>query len=236
MRYQRRMIHGMPSQETLYTIDGICIVCGTGLFQLRKERRSLETRRAFATEFRSRFHAYASNPEQEFQTYTWLIANFPQMQMEMGGLGTYAHFTDGRYAYTNYPIIVNLVPQIRRHFDDMNRYGNLFQEEINRYLRMIDEALVRYLGTLDYRLAHSPSQWNPAIWFREGVQAWLASPLTLLLWFGVLSAGTVSRLTEYPAFKALAGVAGLIGFISAVFTIALGWSDIHKLIAKWFAT
>ncbi|MGC1891470.1 MAG: hypothetical protein WA709_36245 [Stellaceae bacterium] len=78
MRYQSRMMHGMPSQETLYTIGGICIVCGTGLFQLRKERRRLETRRAFATEFRSRFHAYASNPEQEFHTYTWLIANSPQ--------------------------------------------------------------------------------------------------------------------------------------------------------------
>ena len=141
--------------------------------------------------------------------------------MEMGGLGTYTHFTDGRYSYTNYPIIMNLIPEIRRHFDDMNRYGNLFPEEINRYSLMIDEALVRYLGTLDYRLAHSPSQWNRAIWFLEGVQAWLASPLTLLLWFGVLSAGTVSRLTEHPAFKALAGVAGLIGFISAVFTIAL---------------
>src|SRR3984893_19268522 len=133
MRYQRRMIHGMPSQETLYTIGGICIVCGTGLFQLRKERRSLETRRAFATEFRSRFHAYASNPEQEFQTYTWLIANSPQMQMEMGGLGILEHFTDGRYSVTNYPIILNMLPTIRNAVDNDHRYHGLFGEDINKY-------------------------------------------------------------------------------------------------------
>jgi hypothetical protein len=222
----------LPWRETLYTLGGICIICGTGLFQLRKEKHDLETRRTFTIEFRSRYLAYASNPGQQAQAYTWLIANSPQMQMEMGGLGKYEHFSDGRYSYTNYPIILNMIPEISRLLDDDSR-RYLFREEINRYLHMVDDALVRYLGSLDYRLAHSPSQWNPAIWFREGMQTWIASPLTLLNWFGVLSAATVLRLTGHPVFKSLAGVASLIGFISAIFTIALGWGDMHKLMLKW---
>ena len=88
---------------------------------------------------------------------------------------------------------------------------------------MLDEALVRYLDSLNYRLTHSASPWNPAILFREGIRAWIASSLTLLVWFGVLSAATVSRLTGHLAFKALAALVTVIGFISAIFTIALGW-------------
>src|SRR5262249_47672434 len=98
----------------------------------------------------------------------------------MGSFGKYENFTDGRFSYTNYPLILNLLPEIRRRFDDVNRYGGLFREEITRYLRMVDEAILRYLGFLNYQLAHSPSQWNPAILFREGMETWIASPLLLL--------------------------------------------------------
>jgi hypothetical protein len=54
---------------TNYAIAGICAICGTGLFEIIRERRNLAQRRAFATEFRSRFTTYANNSTQEFQTY-----------------------------------------------------------------------------------------------------------------------------------------------------------------------
>src|SRR6266446_8334716 len=128
---------------------------------------------------------------------------------------------------------MNMLPEIRRRFDNIQRYGGLFQEELRTYFHMIDEAIIRYIGYLDYALAHSPSLLNPAIWFREGIQAWVAGPLTLLNWFGVLSAATVSQVTNHRAFKAFAGAAGAISLISGIFTIALGWGDMHKLISKW---
>jgi hypothetical protein len=56
----------------------------------------------------------------------------------------------------------------------------------------------------------------------------------LLGWFGVLSTATVVRLTEHTAFRALSGLVAVLGVISAIFTIALGWGDMHKLILKWF--
>ena len=112
------MMYWPPSQETLYTIAGVSAICGTGLFEIVRERRELEQCRAFATEFRSRFITYSKNPSQEFQTYTWLIANSPQMQMEMGDMGILHHFIDGRYSVTNYPIILNLLPTIRNTIDN----------------------------------------------------------------------------------------------------------------------
>ena len=223
-----------PSQETLYTIAGVFAICGTGLLEIVRGRRELKQRREFATEFRSRFTTYANNPSQEFQTYTWLIANSPQMQMEMGGMGILEHFTDGRYSVTNYPIILNMLPTIRNAVDNDHRYHGLFRGDINKYFHMFDEALVCYLGSVNYRLTHSPSPWNPAILFREGIRQWIASPLMLLAWFGVLSTATVVRLTKHPAFKVLSGTVAVLGFIGTIFTIALGWGDMYKLILKWF--
>ena len=95
--------------------------------------------------------------------------------------------------------------------------------------------MVRYLGYLEYALAYSPWPWNPVIWFREGMKAWLASPLTLLSWFEVISAATVSRLVESKPFQALAAIAALISFVSGIFGIVLGWDDMHKIVSKLLA-
>ena len=156
------------------------------------------------------------------------------MQMEMGDMGILRHFTDGRYSITNYPIVLNLLPKIRSDIDNDRRYPGMFRDDINKYLYMFDEALIRYLGSLDYRLKHSPAPWNPAILFREGIRLWIVSPLMLLAWLGVLSTATVVGLTKHPAFKVLSGMVAVLGFIGTIFTIALGWGDMQKLILKWF--
>src|SRR5262249_11859250 len=103
------MMYWPPSQEMLYTIGVICVVCGTGRYQIRKQRRGFERSRAFAIEFQGRFHTYVNNPTQGLQTYAWLIGNSPQMQAEMGSFRKYENFTDGRFSYTNYPLILNLL-------------------------------------------------------------------------------------------------------------------------------
>ena len=55
----------------------------------------------------------------------------------------------------------------------------------------------------------------------------------LLAWFGVLSTATVG-LTKHPVLKMLSGMVAVLGFIGTIFTIALGWGDMQKLILKWF--
>src|SRR5215469_2309798 len=217
------MINWIPSHETLYTVSGLFLFCAVGLFKIVKVRRHFRQRRTFANEFREKFSKYVNNPVQELPTFNWIIANSPQMQIEMGNYAIYSHFRDARGEYTNYPIIMNIPLEIRLLFDGIPRHGNLFQSHLNQYISMVDQAILRYFGYLDFTLKNSLSDLrNPVIWFREGIRVAIASPLSLLHWLGVLSAATVSRLTGHSAFKALAGIASVIGFVSAIFGIVTG--------------
>jgi hypothetical protein len=226
------MMNWRPSHETFYTLGVICLICDTGLHQTFKERRRYQERRTFANEFRSQFFNYVRSGGKDFAAYTWLIASSTQMQGEMGRFGIYDHFRGPGFQATNFPIIMNGLPGIRDWFGKNQRDRGIWQDQINAYIQLVDDAMVRYLGSLKYALTHSQSPWNPVIWFREGIKAWLASPMTLLSWFGVISATTLSRLVGGKPFEAFTAIATLLGFVGTIFTLALGWEDMHKLIWK----
>jgi hypothetical protein len=225
-------MHWRPSHQTLYAIGVICVICVTGLYQRLQARRRYQERRAFATDYRSRFIAHVDNSGQDISSYTWLIAASTRMQVEMGGFGIYSHFRGAGFQATNYSIIMNGIPALRDAFDRNQRRMGLYGDEVNGYIQMLNDTMVRYLGSLEHASAQLPSLWNPMICFREGVRAWLSSPLTLLNWFGVISAATASRLVGSKPFTALSGIAAVLGFIGTMFTIVLGWDDMHKLVSK----
>jgi hypothetical protein len=225
-------MHWRPSHETFCTIGLICLICGTGLHQAFKERRRYQERRAFADQFRSKFFSYVNSGGRDTSAYTWLIAASTKMQAEMGGFGIYDHFCGPGFQATNFAIIMNGVPGIRDWFGKNQRDRGIWQDQINGYIQLVDDAIVRYLGSLEYVLTHLPSRWNPVIWFREGIKAWIASPLTLLSWFGVIGAATVSQLVGSKPFQAFGGIAAVISFMSGIFGIVLGWEDMHKFVSK----
>lgn len=143
------------------------------------------------------------------------------------------------YAIKNYPIILNMVPEIRRLFaQDEFR---LFHRMVGDYACMVDEALLRYVGALVDALNESRRRLlNPFIWFRLSVEQLLSVPVLMLKWSGLIGAGVIAAVQGNILFRGLSAAITFIGLISSAVTILLGWSDTVKLaqpyLASWAAT
>lgn len=73
---------------------------------------------------------------------------------------------------------------------------------------------------------------NPFICFREGVRFILGLPVLVLYWSGFVSTRTISAARVSSVFKFISGVITLIGLISSIITILLGWNEASEIIIK----
>mgnify|MGYP001187415582 CR=1 FL=1 len=208
-----------------------------GAFRAFRTHKALLANFRFANEFRDRFIGYCNSKGQDHDAFDWLIRRSHRMQGDMGELGIYGAYTPpfGRYRITNYPIILNMLPELRTYIE--RDFRNSFHDQtIDSFMRAIDEALLRYLGALEGQLPRSRRRlFNPIIWFRDGVGQVLALPLLLLSWFGLLGAATVNRIEATSLFKMLAAFGGIIGVSGSAMTIFLGWSDTVKKLSGLLA-
>ena len=136
------------------------------------------------------------------------------------------------FQYQNYPVVLNLLPELRRTLEDNLLSGGNYSHQ---YGMLLQETLIRHLGTLHDRedtLARSLK--NPLTWLREGVRAIVALPLSSLAWVGLLREATVGRITGSKIFRVLSGFAAVVGFVSAVMGIALGWEQFVEITAGWW--
>ena len=205
-----------------------------GFVSLRYRLFTIQQKIDFSGEYRKKFLLYCNSDGNDQEAYTWLILKSNRMQDEMGSQGIYSSFSPpgGRYTYKNYPIVLNMLPELR-HYIEENRQsmGTIFASTVNSYARMIDEALLRYLGSLEQRFSEATSSLkNPFIWFRAGVEQFLATPLIFLVWVGLMGSAAVWKVRGSHLFKILAGSVTIIGFISGLITIILGWNETVSLV------
>ncbi len=130
------------------------------------------------------------------------------------------------YMIGDYPVLVNLLPELNRAAND-EFLGRIAGE----YATMIEEVLDRYSGELETSAdrAKAPLR-NPLIWFREGVEACLAVPRTILAAFGV-----VRRSGRHPQGKVAmvtSGLFALVTFVSGLVTIVAGWDPFRAIIGR----
>lgn len=213
----------------------VAILATGGVTLLRRLAATVEDLN-YANEFRNRFIEYCNSRGENSEAYTWLTLNSARMQSEMGALGVYEAFKPpaASYMIRNYQIITNMLPELR-HYIDQNRqnFGTMFASTIDSYMKAIDEALLRYFGVLQQREGTARRNLkNPLIWLRTGVEQVLAIPLLIFVWFGLVGGYTVRRLQSNILFKAMAVIATLVGLVSGVMTMVLGWDEFGQLTAK----
>jgi len=150
------------------------------------------------------------------------------MQNDMGSQGILSNYRPPyqNFMFKNYPIILNMIPELRAAFDDIllsklaGQYSSALQESIVRHIGSIEDFLDRQRGELK----------NPIIWTREGVRSLAGIPANFLGWIGLISSSTAWRINSSLIFKIFSGALSLIGFVSAIITIALGWDQFLTLI------
>ncbi|MDO3653540.1 hypothetical protein [Bacillus subtilis] len=74
---------------------------------------------------------------------------------------------------------------------------------------------------------------NPIILLREGVQFFVTLPISLLYWTGLIRYSTQYKLSNNFFIKLINFLIILIGFVSAIVTIVLGWEQFKELLIKF---
>jgi hypothetical protein len=132
------------------------------------------------------------------------------------------------YMVPNYPIILNMLPEIRQHASDPIM-GNL----TSQFVSSVQEALFRYRGALSDAVEGSKEALrNPLRVLRSGVQLLVVSPLLVLHWLGVGPRPRVSG----GGFLVRLGTAGLtlLTVASALVTLVVGWEEFWRIIRQPF--
>ncbi|OGU10272.1 MAG: hypothetical protein A2075_21740 [Geobacteraceae bacterium GWC2_58_44] len=150
------------------------------------------------------------------------------MQRQLGRTGILAAFRPpfADFQYTNYQILLNMLPELRKAFVDSYALGRLASE----YGATVQETMLRHLGEIDECETNLGKEVrNPFVWLREGARTILAIPLYLLQWFGIISESITDKVTGNFIFRMLSSVAVIVGFIGSVITIVLGWEQFSRM-------
>lgn len=210
-------------------IGSFIFVLIIGFLKVRSQLVQIYKSLNFVEEFRAKFIDYCNSCGNYSEAYTWITLNSPKMQREIGVYGVYQSFKPpaSDYMVSNYQIIMNMIPELRRFIDmDNESMGSLFASTIDGYIKAIDEALLRYLGVLNEKEeAAKKCLVNPLIWLRSGVEEILALPLIFFAWFGLIAFTTVRSLQDNYIFRVLSFITTMIGLIAAIMTIIMGWND-----------
>lgn len=212
-----------------FVFAGILIVIAVaGFICLLREFSRLKDDRDLAEDFLGRLKEYVDSGGQDGDAYTWLIHRSPRMQARIGPLGIVSYRPPfENYIIHNYPVILNLVPELRRYFTIYST------RQAQHCAALVAETLIRYIGFVDDLLEDTKRDLrNPVVWFREGVQFVLAIPFSFLSWIGLISTSTVDKVTNSGLFKAISALVSLLSFIGLVVGLIVDWQPFWEIIRK----
>jgi hypothetical protein len=153
------------------------------------------------------------------ELYEWLMERVDRMQVELGIIGIMEHYRPPfeNFAYKQYPILVNTLPQIRgrggAHPNDLSMCDDLMTRHIGRARQKIRSELLRLI--------------NPLALLAEGTKFVVTLPLLLAYYSGLLKYGTYarasgSRFTGFIIFVLTAG--------ASIVTIVVGWDKFVEIV------
>ena len=205
-----------------------------GLYKIFKVKISLYKKHNFTQQFLDNLNTYTQSRGNDSEAYTWLIHRSKKMQKQLGIEGIFATYRPphSNYQYSNYSIILQILPELRTAFED-----RVFSTDSSarHYYSILRDTLVRHLGSIhDSDELNSSMLKNPVIWLREGMQTLTVFPLTLLNWLGAISNVTVARLTKNRLFQCISVLISIVGFFSAVMGIILGWEQFTEMVKKFW--
>jgi hypothetical protein len=206
-------------------------VTSLGFVSLWLDVRDAVERYKFSTEFRDNFISYARNGGRDPAAYHQMLLHSNRMQATMGPFGVWDHFRDPPHVYSNYGIILNLLPRIRREFNDDRPFGR-----VDELVQMFDEALVRFLGSIDDDLKESrKSLRSPVTCFRRGAEQIALLPFLFFGAFGIIGRKTVASIRAAWVFKFLTAVLALLGLTASVIALLVDGSEALGIVRGWFS-
>lgn len=199
-----------------------------GFASLLRSAAKIALELEFTNEYREKLHAFV---EQEGSSaYSWLTLNANRMQEQMGSQGLMTFKPPfANHMIHNYPVVLNVLPEIRKCLTDQLLSRNLLHE----YTSLLDEALMRYQGSLIERHRETVALVkNPVVWLASGIRSVLAAPLWFLASAGVLPRWFASRIVGSSVYRVLSGVIATVGFVSAIVGLVTGWEQFAVILRR----
>lgn len=216
--------------ERLIIIIVLLAICGYGFVKIGLKLKKQNEKLDFADEFLGKLKSYVDSVGRNLDDYGWMIHRSNKMQNHLGSLGIIHSYKPPykNIMYSNYPIILNMLPDLRSSIEN-----DILRSVAYQYANSLQETLVRHIGRIEDNLEFYKKEIkNPFKWLREGVREIVAVPAYLLSWLGIISESFVRKLISSVFFKAVSGLIALVGFVSAIVTIVIGWEEFVKKLAS----
>lgn len=202
--------------ERVFSLTMLGLLLAVGLIRIAFKLNGLVRRLKFVDKFSTELIGYMESTGMNAVRYQWLMENSERMQAESNSsisadhvINT--HVADLRRGYT------------RQINGSSSRYAD---EQLKESEAKFVDELLRVRGFMKDRKAGLSMQlFNPAIWLREGVRWVIFFPVLLLEWFGFLSASQAERISEGKSATLITGLIAILGVLSSIFTVVLGWPE-----------
>ena len=204
------------------------------LMQLKK----LNDSEQFTVAYRNKFINYVNKSIKNIfdqDLYFELTMDVNAMQYELGQDGVLYGVIDNLKGYQarNYQLLINILPELRTlHID---RSNIVLMNRHNENIQSLDDMFVRHIGTInEYRKQLKKTLYNPFSCFFDGTKTILIFPILLLKWSGLISESTTYTIQKNIFVKVISFIIAIIGLISSIIGIVLGWSEFVKIITGLF--
>lgn len=221
--------------DKIIAVVGLFSVALTGWFRLLRRRHSVQGNFTFSSEYLERFVEYVESGGRNENLYIDLTSKSAKMQRLLGSHG----IVDFRPAfqnriYTRYPVVYGMLPELHREFGSRLFTGEFHNElAVEYFANTIRDILVRHIGILvdeDEQLVCDIR--SPLAWYRDGIATLVFSPILILAEFGIVTAEAVWSLTRSPIARLVVAAVAMLGLLSSVVTITLGWHAFLEIVQR----
>ncbi len=207
-------------------IGALAVVAIGYVFRIRA-MAGWRARHEFADLFLADFLSFVRSRGHDYPTYTSLVERSQRMQRELGGIGLIGYKPPfANYIHRDYPVVLNLVPEVRRQFHD--DFSGASQSRVI-HIGMVEDTLRRYIGEVRQHHDHlRRTLWSPVSALAEGVRRILGIPVWILEQVGLISSSRGERVLESRVFGVVSGSVALLGIVASIVGLAADWDVVEK--------
>lgn len=189
----------------------------------------------FTIEFNNKFFDFVNETFSSYRIdsnkYSAVIMEVDKIQQELGMDGVLNSFYDPLHGMQgrNYQLFMNIMPEIRSAVSE--RDNIIIMERINQLMGLCEDALKRHVGNLERAIENEKKGlFNPITCLGEGIRWLVGLPVDILCWAGLYSAARSQKIKVSTIFKIISNIIVVIGLISSIVTIALGWDEFRIML------
>ncbi|MEO7963657.1 MAG: hypothetical protein ABIT38_07075 [Gemmatimonadaceae bacterium] len=207
-------------------IGALAVVAIGYVFRIRAFH-GWKARLEFAESYLTDFLSFVRSHGHDYPTYTSLVERMQRMQRELGGIGLIGYKPPfANYIHRDYPVVLNLVPEVRRQFQD-DLLGT--SQSLVIHIGMVEDTIRRYIGEArDHHLHSRRTLWNPVSALAEGVRKILGLPVWILEQVGLISSSRGERVLASRLFGVISGSVTLLGIVASIVGLAADWDVVEK--------